>query len=340
MKHRVLVIDDSAFARKVLRELLSGDERLEVVGIARDGLDALERIDELRPDVVTLDLQMPELDGLGVLKALEAKADAPRVVIVTMTDAENALAVEALQTGAFDVVYKPTALATDRLYEVGKELVEKVVLAARSKTRTAAAPAPARTPTRTTSTRLVVIGASTGGPRALTYILSALPSDFPVPIAAVVHMPVGYTEAFAARLDVASKLRVREATSGLVLEAGTAVLARAGAHLRVRAGASGLTAWLEQRGAEDESLHCPSVDALFVSAAQQLGAGAMGVVMTGMGNDGLVGARAIHAAGGKLLVEAESTAVVYGMPRAVAEASLGAEEVTLELMARAITERI
>ena len=190
------------------------------------------------------------------------------------------------------------------------------------------------------STRLVVIGASTGGPRALTYLLSALPADFPVPIACVVHMPVGYTAAFAARLDVASKLNVREATSGLVFERGVAVLGRAGAHLRLRTGANGLTTWLEERGNEDESLHCPSVDALFLSAAEQVGAGVLGVVMTGMGQDGLVGSKAIHAAGGRLLVESEASAVVYGMPRAVAEASLGAEEVTLELMARAIIDRI
>ena len=285
---------------------------------------------------------MPELDGLGVLRALATRPDGPRVVIVTMTDADSVLAVEALQAGAFDVVYKPTALATERLYELGKELVEKVVLAARLKSRPAALspPMPAPMTPRAITTQLAVIGASTGGPRALTYILSALPADFPVPVAAVVHMPVGYTEAFAARLDVVSKLHVEEATSGLVLAPGTAVLARAGAHLRVRAGANGLTAWLEERTTSDESLHCPSVDALFESAAAEAGAAVLGVVMTGMGSDGLAGARAIHRAGGKLLVEAESTAVVYGMPRAVAEASLGAEEVTLELMARTITARI
>jgi two-component system chemotaxis response regulator CheB len=341
-RYRVLIVDDSAFARKVLRETLEADERLEIVGIARDGLDALEKIGELKPDVVTLDLQMPVLDGVGVLRALQATANsAPRVVIVTMTDAENALAVDALATGAFDVVYKPTALATDRLYELGKELVEKVVLAARSPTPN---PPPrgaaAKRHARTNHARVVVIGASTGGPRALTYVLSALPADFPAPIAAVVHMPVGYTEAFAARLDVASKLRVREAASGVVLEAGTALLARAGAHLRVRAGATGLTSWLEERTDHDDSQHCPSVDALFASAAQHVGSGVLGVVMTGMGTDGLAGSRAIHAAGGRLLVEAESSSVVYGMPRAVAEAKLGAEEVTLELMAQAIVDRV
>lgn len=341
MRYRVLVCDDSAFARKVLREILAGDPRLEVVDIARDGLDVLEKIEQLKPDVVTLDLQMPELDGLGVLEALEKKADAPRVVLVTMTDAESALAVKALQTGAFDVVYKPTAIATDRLYELGKELIEKVILAARSPTRSPPrVVAPVAFAKSATKTRLVVIGASTGGPRALTYVLSALPAEFPVPIAAVVHMPVGYTEAFASRLDVASKLSVREASSGLVLDRGTAVLARAGAHLRVRATNHQLTAWLDVRKEEDQSLHCPSVDALFTSAAEQVGAGVLGVVMTGMGSDGLEGARAIHRMGGRLLIEAESTAVVYGMPRAVAEAKLGAEEVTLELMARAIAERI
>ncbi len=342
-RHRVLVVDDSAFARKVLREILAGDPRLEVVGFARDGLDALEKIAELTPDVVTLDLVMPELDGVGVLQALAARKDAPRVVIVTMTDAESALGVAALDAGAIDVVHKPTALATDRLYELGKELVEKVVAAAQSKgAPRALRERPVQTAgkvlARRPQTRLVVIGASTGGPRALGDILGALPADFPVPIATVVHMPVGYTEAFAARLNESSPMRVREATNGALLEPGTVLLGRAGVHLRVRLLSESLIAMLDP-SPEDE-LHRPSVDVLFRSAAQELGSNVLGVVLTGMGNDGLDGARAIHRAGGRLLVEAESSCVVYGMPRAVAEEGLGADVAPLELMVRAILERI
>ncbi len=339
-RHRVLVVDDSAFARKVLREILGADPRLEVIGFARDGLDALEKIAELKPDVITLDLVMPELDGVGVLRALAERPDAPRVVVVTMTAADSVLGVAALGAGAVDVVHKPTALATDRLYELGTELVQKVVVAARSRrvSRPRPVPTTAVGAPRRTKTSLVAIGASTGGPRALADILAALPADFPVPIAAVVHMPVGYTEAFAARLDDSSAIRVREASQGELLEQGTVLLAKAGEHLRVRLVSGALVAVLDS--SPEESLHRPAVDVLFESAAHELGSGVLGVVLTGMGNDGLEGARAIHRAGGRLLAEAESTCVVYGMPRAVAEDGLGADVVPLELMPTAILERI
>lgn len=334
---RVLVVDDSAFARKVLREVLARDGRFEVVGYARDGLDALEKIAELRPDVVTLDLIMPELDGVGVLKALAERPDPPRVVIVTMTDAEGALGVAALDAGAFDVVHKPTAVATDRLYGLENELVEKVALAARSRVAPDAPTRPAsEIPAPVAKqTELVVIGASTGGPRALAHVLDALPANFPVPIAAVVHMPVGYTEAFASRLDASSPLRVREATEGLPLRAGEAVLARAGVHLAVRRTRGQLEVALDPKAGG--ALHMPAVDVLFRSAAAA-SSSVLGVVLTGMGVDGLEGARAIVAARGRLLFEAESSCVVYGMPRAIAEAKLGAIEVPLPDMARTILE--
>lgn len=367
-RHRVLVVDDSAFARKVLREILSKDDRFEVVGFARDGLDALEKITELDPDVITLDLVMPELDGVGVLDALRERANAPRVVIVTMTDSDSALGVAALEAGAFDIVHKPTALATDRLYELERELVDKLASAANASDRGAvtsgsrdglgaafgerpASPPVLVAPSRAKlKTRAVVIGASTGGPRALTEILTALPASFPVPLAIVVHMPVGYTRAFAERLDVASSLRVREAGSGAPLEPGTALIARAGQHMRLALKADGtIDAIVDEDDAFEASLrssrsggyaHCPSVDVLFESAARAVGAGALGVVLTGMGQDGLEGARAIRNAGGRLLVESQSSCVVYGMPRAVAEANLDAVSVPLELMAAAIIEHL
>jgi two-component system, chemotaxis family, protein-glutamate methylesterase/glutaminase len=177
---KVLVVDDSAFARKVLREVLSADGRIEVVGIARDGLDALEKIASLSPDVVTLDLVMPNLDGIGVLDVLRERAEAPRVVVVTMSDADSVLGVAALSSGAFDVVHKPTAIATDRLYELGAELVTKVVAAASALPGTHRAAADLRVQKITsvptaTKARIVVVGASTGGPRAVTILLRALP---------------------------------------------------------------------------------------------------------------------------------------------------------------------
>lgn len=343
---RVLVVDDSAFARKVMREVLQADARIEVVAIARDGLDALEKITELSPDVVTLDLVMPQLDGIGVLDAIRLLPSPPRVVAVTMSDADSAMGVAALQAGAFDVVHKPTAIATDRLYELGAELVEKVLLAAKTAPGTlspsaalgAAAAARAFEKAPRVDLELLLVGASTGGPRAITQLLRALPADFPIPVAVVVHMPAGYTEAFASRLDRECALNVVEAKEGTVLRAGVAVVARAGVHMKMRKDGNVLAVTLDVHPMD--ALHRPSVDALFESAAQVVGRNVLGVVLTGMGSDGVIGARALHAAGARVIVEHESTCVVYGMPRAIVEQGLSDAQVPLHEMAGAIFMRL
>jgi two-component system chemotaxis response regulator CheB len=336
---RVLVVDDSAFARKVLRQVLSAAPGITVVETARDGLDALEKIAELKPDVVTLDLVMPHLDGLGVLRAL-AGAASPRVVVVSSAGEESELAVTALQIGAVELVHKPTALATDRLYELGAELVDKVRTAAGAIVRPPVPAQPVERPERRPASglgqRLVVVGTSTGGPAALTRLMAALPADFPAPLALALHIPAGYTEALARRLDLNSALEVVEAAQGVELRPGRAVLARAGMHLRVsREGEQGV-AWLDR--VPLQSAHHPSVDVLFQSAASSWGAGVVGVVLTGMGDDGLEGSRAIRAAGGHVLTEAAESCVVYGMPRVVVEAGLSDASAPVEEMA-ALLER-
>lgn len=349
---RVLVVDDSAFARKVIREVLSSDPEIEVVGIARDGLDALEKIAELQPDVVTLDLLMPNLDGLGVLRALGNKPK-PRCVVVSTSDEQSLLAIQALEAGAVELVHKPTALATDRLYELSTDIVLKVKIAAAARQSgeggerqidggLAQAPrslAPvAVVPKTHSSVRIVVIGASTGGPQALTRLLGSLPREFPVPIAVVLHMPIGYTNALALRLNDACSIDAFEAHEGALLKPGQAVIARAGMHMRVAEGVNGVRIRL---GVEPlNGLHCPAVDVLFSSAAEAFGPHVLGAVLTGMGEDGLQGARAIHAAGGTILTETESSCVVYGMPRAVFEAGLSAEAVALDGMSASILRRL
>lgn len=337
---RVLVVDDSAFARKVMREVLEAHPRIDVVGTARDGLDALEKITELKPDVLTLDLVMPQLDGIGVLDAIRVLPSPPRVVVVTMSDADSALGVAGLLAGAYDVVHKPTAHATDRLYELGEELVKMVLLAAdapagaRADSRPTPEPEGSLTKPRNTMTQMVVVGASTGGPRAIGQLLRALPETFPVPVAVVVHMPAGYTDAFASRLDRECPLDVVEAKEGTVLRAGVVVIARAGIHMKVRRADDRWVVVLDVKPLE--ALHRPSVDGLFLSAASEVGRDVLGVVLTGMGSDGLEGARAIRAAGGRVIVEHESTCVVYGMPRAIAEAGLANAKVPLPDIAAAV----
>jgi two-component system, chemotaxis family, protein-glutamate methylesterase/glutaminase len=336
---RVLVVDDSAFARKVLRQVLFSAEGVEVVDTARDGLDALEKIAALSPDVVTLDLVMPGLDGLGVLRSL-AGAPSPRVVVVSSADEESELAVSALQGGAVELVHKPTALASDRLYELGAELVDKVRTAAGAVVRPPVERLPVVKPARREATgaarRLVAVGTSTGGPSALTRLLSSLPEDFPAPLALALHIPAGYTEALARRVDAVSPLEVVEAEDGMELLPGRAVLARAGFHLRVERDGERSLARVDRLPLTTP--HHPSVDVLFESVAAGWGMDAVGVVLTGMGDDGLAGARAIRAAGGRVLTESPESCVVYGMPRVVVEAGLSDERAPLEGMA-ALLER-
>lgn len=341
-KIRILIIDDSAFARKVIRQVLSNAADIEVVGIARDGLDALEQCATLEPDVLTLDLMMPELDGLGVLRSLADMPSPPRAVLVSSSAVDSKIAVEALQLGAVSLVQKPTALATDRLYELGGELLEQVRIAARS--RIDSAPV---TPVRDwTSVRrspsqveVIVVGTSTGGPHALTRLFTQLPGDLGVPVAAVVHIPVGYTAPLAERLNNSSALTILEAAEGLEFGPGTAVIARAGLHLHLsRVGPRTARCVLTPEPAK--LLHRPSVDELFSSAAAQFGNSVLAAVLTGMGEDGLEGARAIHAAGGMILTEHASSCVVDGMPRSVLEAGLSDGEAVLERMAAALASRV
>lgn len=326
---RVLVVDDSAFARKVLREVLARDRAIEVVGTARDGLEALEKVAELRPDVMTLDLIMPELDGLGVLRGLP-KESPPAVVVVSISQAESELVVEALQNGAVDLVTKPSSLATDRLYELSAELVAKVKDAAQSIPRlrpatalgTAAESVGLARPRGPAGAgaRLLVIGTSTGGPQALTQIFSALPAALPVPVAIALHIPAGYTAPLAARLSQLGGTRILEARDGMEFRPGEGLIAPGGQHLGVRADGPRLRAAVSREPLD--APHHPSVDVLFESAARHAGSGTVGLILTGMGDDGLRGAGAIRRAGGRMLAESAASCVVYGMPRSVIEAGL------------------
>ena len=330
---RVLVVDDSAFARKVVREVLQA-AGIEVVGIARDGLEALEKIADLKPDVVTLDLVMPNLDGLGVLAALPAR-EAPSVVVVSMAGSDTQLGLAALQSGAVEIVRKPTALATDRLREIADEVVRAVRAAAVARRPAHAEPTVVPRPARRPATkRIVVIGASTGGPQALTRMIRALPGDVPVPIAVVLHLPPGYTEAFARRVNEEAQVEVVEASEGLELAPGRVIVARAGIHLKLRTDGAVVRAVLDL--SPMDSPHRPSVDCLFTSAAAIFGPRVLGVVMTGMGDDGLRGSRAIHEAGGRILTETEESCVVYGMPRCVTEAGLSSASASITDMAATI----
>ncbi len=341
---RVLIVDDSAYVRKVLRQMLSRSPFIEVVGAARNGEEALELVTELDPDVVTCDLNMPSMDGVAFVKAQMARRPLPIIIIsVASQAAEPVLA--ALEAGAIDFVQKPTALATDKLLDIGDELLDKVKAAAgtpRTTFRRLAVvpqvPLPLVLPrVGAAALDIVVIGTSTGGPQALKTVLPAFPADFPVPIAMVLHMPAGYTEAYARKLDETCPLHVIEAQGGEVVRPGLAFLAPGGRHLtfaRQRDGA--VVTRLDVRPLDTP--HRPSVDVLFQSAAQVYRSRVLGVVLTGMGADGREGAAWIKAEGGRILTEAEESCVVYGMPRSVVEAGVSDRSVALDGVSRAIMD--
>jgi two-component system, chemotaxis family, protein-glutamate methylesterase/glutaminase len=340
---RVLVVDDSAFVRKVMRQMLLRSPFIEVIGIARDGVEALELVEQLKPDVVTLDLNMPNANGLVFLRAQMEKAPVP-VIVVSMASKDGEQVLEALEAGAVDVIQKPTGLATEKLLEIADELLAKVKAAAATPFRKPAPRVPCvsiapsvQATSRTTD--VLLIGISTGGPQALKYLIPRLPGDFPVPILIVLHMPVGYTELFARSLQSVTAMEVREAREGDVVRPGLVLLAPAGLHLSLKRDLAGdVTAHLDLLPLE--TAHRPAVDVLFKSAAEVYGERALGVVMTGMGSDGTPGAAWIKAAGGKILVEAEESCVVYGMPRSVVEAGLYDRVSPLGKMAATILEMI
>jgi two-component system, chemotaxis family, protein-glutamate methylesterase/glutaminase len=337
-KRRVVVADDSRLMRRILSDAL-GKQGFDVVATAADGDEALAACNAHRPDALTLDLAMPGMDGIGVLRALRAgrAAPVPVVVVSAFSPAHGARAVDALAEGAFDLVPKPTF--GEDLGVFTAELGRKVHEAAHSGRvrRTAVRIAPRR-PAHTAAPRpaavgkrVVVIACSTGGPKALGELIPQLPSPLGAGLVIVQHMPAGFTASLASRLDAASPLNVVEATGGELVGPGTALLAPGGSHLR-------LDPTRLARLSDDAPVGGlkPRADFTIADGAKHWGSRMVLVVLTGMGRDGLEGAKAVKAAGGRILVEAESTCTVYGMPRAVAEAGLADEILPLDELADAI----
>ena len=337
-KRRVVVADDSRLMRRMLSDAL-GRQGFEVVATAADGDEALEACRTHRPDAMTLDLHMPGMDGIGVLRALkQGKAEpVPVVVVSAFSPAHGARAVDALAEGAFELVAKPAF--GEPLETFASELGRKVGEAAHSGRvrRPAVKPVARRSehpPVRRAAVagkKLVVIACSTGGPKALGELIPKLPSPLGAGTLIVQHMPPGFTASLATRLDAASPLNVREAAGGETLEPGVALLAPGGAHLRI-----GNDRHAQLSDDAPVGGLKPRADFTIEDAAKLYGPRMLLVVLTGMGRDGLEGAQAVRKAGGRILVEAESTCTVYGMPRAVVEAGLADEVLPLDELANAI----
>ena len=338
---KVLIVDDSAFARSVISQKIGSDPELEVVGQARDGLEALERIKDLRPNVITMDVSMPRLDGLATLERIMAECPTPVVMLSALTGEQTTTTMQALELGAVDFFLKPSVGNPAGAGETVQDLIMKLKVAAgipRGKLKAAAirkqTRRPARGPTAMRSTKMnkvVAIGSSTGGPRALAELLPALPRDLPASLLVIQHMPAGFTGTLAKRLDQASKIDVKEAQSGDSINPGQALLAPGGYHMTVtNNGAVELNQDPPVCGVR------PSVDVTLDSVAKVYGVSALGVILTGMGSDGTQGAARLKAAGGWVAVEHESTCAVYGMPKSVIDSGSADVVAPLTRMAREI----
>lgn len=342
---KVLVVDDSAFMRKWISDFLSEHPRLEVVGTARNGQEALDKIALLRPDVVTLDVEMPVMNGLETLRRIMHKQPLP-VVMVSSTTREGAEnTITAMQYGAVDFVAKPSGPISLDLYKVKDELIRKVLHASEANVRALAAHRPAlaarRPPAQTARSQktVVAIGTSTGGPRALETVLTQLPPDFAAPVVIVQHMPKGFTKSLADRLNALAAITIKEAEDGELLRNGTAYIAPGGVHLIVREEGGALKARFDE--SPPRAGHRPAVDVLFESLAAIRRCRKIAVIMTGMGSDGTAGVKKLKESGNtKAISEARETAVIFGMPRAAIEAGVVDVIVPLDSIAAAIVQLI
>jgi two-component system, chemotaxis family, protein-glutamate methylesterase/glutaminase len=349
---KVLVVDDSGFFRRRLSELINADPRLTVVGTAANGQEAIDEARRLRPDVITMDYEMPVMDGITALRQIHKTLGIPVLMFSSLTYEGARVTLDALDAGAVDYLPKNFEDISKHPDELQRILCERIVLVSGSRRRSVevtpgaqqvppvgglTAPAPATRRGTARSFQLVIIGASTGGPMALQEVLTRIPANFPLPILLVQHMPGTFTKAFAERLDRLCQIGIHEAVDGDVLKPGHAYLAPGGKQMLVESRSPMRVRVVEG----DERLNYkPSLDVTFGSAARDIGARVLGIVLTGMGADGREGARLLKAQGATIWAQDEASSVIYGMPMAVARAGLTDEILSLQRVAPRLCEEI
>jgi two-component system chemotaxis response regulator CheB len=351
-KIRVLIVDDSAVIRRLLSDLLKEDPQLEVVGMAANGEIALPKIQQLHPDIVTLDMEMPVMDGLQTLQALrKTHQKLPVIMFSTLTERGSSATLDALAMGASDYVTKPANVGSviEGMERIREDLIPKIKALCRRhdpavtpfKTGSAAAPPPVRF-TRSAKASggidVLAIGVSTGGPNALAELLPALGKNFPVPVVIVQHMPPLFTRLLAERLGNISGFRCQEGVAGQLIRPGQVWVAPGGFHMETERVREGVILHLHEEKPENSCR--PAVDVLFRSVAKSYGSKVLAVILTGMGQDGLRGCEVIQAAGGQILAQDEASSVVWGMPGAVAHAGLAEKVLPLKALAPEILKRV
>jgi two-component system, chemotaxis family, protein-glutamate methylesterase/glutaminase len=346
MPINVLVVDDSAFMRQAISKMLESEAEIAVCGTARNGEEAVTKAQQLRPDVVTMDVEMPGMGGLAAVRTIAAQSNIPVIMVSALTQEGAETTFRALDAGAVDFIPKPDA-AYVNIKDVARDLIAKVRVFARRGVKRAAVGFPKVTlpPLGEAAPRssrevfeCVAIGTSTGGPVALSKILPSLPRDFAAPVIVVQHMPPGFTRPLADRLNACSQVRVVEADDGMLLRKGHVFIAPAGRHLRLRRSYSSDEAEVVLTPDEGRSLHVPSVDVTTASVAEFYGSSTLATILTGMGQDGIVGLRRVKDCGGLVIGQDAQTCVVYGMPGAAARAGLVDLVLPLEQISAALCD--
>lgn len=348
---KILIVDDSAFMRNALSNMLSSDPEIKIVGTARDGLEAVEKVDSLKPDIVTMDVEMPRMDGITALKHIMERNPVPVIMVSSITTDGAKVTLDALDLGAVDFIPKNLSELSVNIMKIKEVLIDRIkhiakkgIIKKRARPLETSKPLemPRSMPVRTTGERrigIVSIGTSTGGPKALQEIIPKLPKDFPAPIVIAQHMPPNFTGPFAERLNQLSQLTVKEAEEGESLKPGVALVAPGGGHMRVtrRRGIDTVVSISENK---EEFIYRPSVDALMLSVSEYYPGRALGVILTGMGHDGLNGLIALKRTGGRVFAQSEETCVVYGMPKAVVDAGIADKILSLEEIAGEIINSV
>jgi len=349
-KIKVLIVDDSAFMRKAIRQILESDPLIEVIGIARNGEDALEKLRELTPDVVTLDISMPHMDGLTCLRHIMSTHPLPVVMISSLTQEGAQETFRALELGAVDFIPKLSGTISLDISKQKNEIIAKVKAAAFAKVKKGAPGRPVLTKPEISFKRLkrkavvsqkaVTIGVSTGGPQTLIKIIPYLPKDLPASLLIVQHMPPNFTRAFAERLNATSDIEIKEAEAGDVVEEGRGYLAPGDYHMTVAKRALGKGAIIRLSKEPSNALHRPSVDVTMSSVAELYGENTVGVILTGMGSDGAKAMVEVKRRGGKTIAQDEASSIIFGMPKAAIERGCVDKVVNVSEIAGAIVEAV
>lgn len=346
---KVLVVDDSAFMRKALSTMLDGDPEIQVVGTARDGSEGLDKARLLQPDVITMDIEMPRMDGLTALRHIMMEMPRPVIMVSSLTTEGAEATLKAMELGAVDFIPKQLSRVSLDIVKIENDLRSKVKIVARRKIRAPRTPRRIETVVAPTvekptleaiskkgpqSRDVVAIGVSTGGPPAIQKVLSKLPANFPACILIAQHMPQAFTGPFAKRLDAVCQIKVKEAEAGDRVQAGTAFVAPGGQHLSIDQKVSRIDLLISPE--PKEALYKPSANVLIASVAQGVGKRGVGVILTGMGSDGLEGIKQLKQKNGYILAQDDASCVVYGMPKAIVDAGLADEILDIDDMAQGI----